>query len=116
LAAVKGDKTLAELAKYFSVPPTQITEWKPQLLARSRRSNLVPIRSTSSRSLLLFIRESNCVCFLISCDEAHFDRVIDRVAAEEDFGSFVDRLQQVTQGRHGVVMEIVLSVPAQSHV
>jgi len=35
LAAVKGDKTLAELAEQFSVHPTQITEWKQQLLARA---------------------------------------------------------------------------------
>jgi transposase-like protein len=35
LAAVKGDKTLAELAEQFSVPPTQINEWKQQLLARA---------------------------------------------------------------------------------
>ena len=34
LAAVKGDKTLAELAEQFSVHPTQITDWKQQLLAR----------------------------------------------------------------------------------
>jgi transposase-like protein len=34
LAAVKGDKTLAELAEQFRVHPTQITEWKRQLLAR----------------------------------------------------------------------------------
>ena len=34
LAAVKGDKTLAELAEQFSVHPTQITEWKQLLLAR----------------------------------------------------------------------------------
>lgn len=34
LAAVKGDKTLAELTEQFSVHPTQITEWKQQLLAR----------------------------------------------------------------------------------
>ena len=34
-AAVKGDKTLAELAEQFRVPPTQITEWKQQLLARA---------------------------------------------------------------------------------
>jgi transposase-like protein len=33
VAAVKGDKTLAELAEQFSVRPTQITEWKQQLLA-----------------------------------------------------------------------------------
>ena len=35
LAAVKGDKTLAELAKQFQVHPTQITEWKQLLLARA---------------------------------------------------------------------------------
>jgi transposase-like protein len=35
LAAVKGDKTLAELADQFRVHPTQITEWKQQLLARA---------------------------------------------------------------------------------
>ena len=34
LAAVKGDMTVAELAEQFSVHPTQITEWKQQLLAR----------------------------------------------------------------------------------
>ncbi len=35
LAAVKGDKTLAELAEQFSVHPTQITEWKQQWLERA---------------------------------------------------------------------------------
>ena len=35
LAAVKGDKTLAELADQFRVHPTQITEWKQQLLAQA---------------------------------------------------------------------------------
>lgn len=35
LAAVKGDKTLADLAEQFQVHPTQITEWKQQLLARA---------------------------------------------------------------------------------
>ena len=35
LAAVKGDKRLAELAEQFRVHPTQITEWKQQLLARA---------------------------------------------------------------------------------
>jgi transposase len=34
-AACKGDKTLTELAEQFSVHPTQITEWKQQLLARA---------------------------------------------------------------------------------
>ena len=35
LAAVRGDKTLAELAKQFDVHPNQITEWKNQLVERS---------------------------------------------------------------------------------
>ena len=32
LAAVKGDRTLAELAQLFDVHPNQITQWKGQLL------------------------------------------------------------------------------------
>ena len=31
LAAIKGDKTLSELATQFDVHPTQITQWKAQL-------------------------------------------------------------------------------------
>jgi transposase len=32
LAAIKGEKTLAELAQQFDVHPNQITQWKGQLL------------------------------------------------------------------------------------
>jgi transposase len=35
LAAVKGGKTLSELATQFDVHPTQITQWKAQLLERA---------------------------------------------------------------------------------
>ena len=33
LAAVKGERTLAQLAEQFDVHPNQITTWKDQLLA-----------------------------------------------------------------------------------
>lgn len=32
LAAVRGEKTLAELAQQFNIHPNQSTQWKPQLL------------------------------------------------------------------------------------
>src|SRR5271155_2485504 len=32
LAAIKGEKTLAELAQQFDVHPNQITQWRSQLL------------------------------------------------------------------------------------
>jgi len=35
LAAIKGEKTLAELAQQFDVHPNQITTWKTQLIERS---------------------------------------------------------------------------------
>ena len=35
LAALKGDKTLSELATQFDVHTTQITQWKAQLLERA---------------------------------------------------------------------------------
>ena len=35
LAAIKGDRTLAELAEQFDVHPNQITTWKAQLENRA---------------------------------------------------------------------------------
>lgn len=44
LAAIKGDKTIAELASEYEVHPNQITQWKrkllesmPELFSRSRQ-------------------------------------------------------------------------------
>ena len=38
LAAIQGEKTLAELAQQFDVHPNQSTQWKVQLLERASES------------------------------------------------------------------------------
>ena len=35
LAALKGDRTIAELAQQYDVHPNQISDWKSQLLERA---------------------------------------------------------------------------------
>ena len=35
LAAVQGDRTLAELSQHFDIHPNQITQWKTQLQERA---------------------------------------------------------------------------------
>ena len=44
LAAMGGEKTLAELAQRFEVHPNQITEWKRQLSERPRSLAVEPRR------------------------------------------------------------------------
>jgi transposase len=35
LAALRGDKTLTEIAQHYEVHPNQVTEWKRQLMERA---------------------------------------------------------------------------------
>jgi putative transposase len=49
LEAIKGLKTISELASEYQVHPNQVSEWKKQLLARApelfARANTGPVKS-----------------------------------------------------------------------
>jgi len=49
LAAVKGDRTIAELASEFGVHPNQIYNWKKQLLDGTDRCPLPADRPAEGR-------------------------------------------------------------------
>jgi transposase-like protein len=53
LAAVRGDKTLAELAQHFDIHPNQITQWKAQLLdgAAGQGRRMKPLKSWNRNRL-----------------------------------------------------------------
>jgi transposase len=42
VAAIEGEKTLAELAQQFDVHPNQITQWRAQLLEGASGSSATP--------------------------------------------------------------------------
>src|ERR1700730_17000545 len=52
LAAVKGDRTIAELASEFGVHPNQINNWKKQPLFPERIANTVPYKLSDGEAKL----------------------------------------------------------------
>src|SRR2546425_10575781 len=49
LEAIRGEKTVAEIAAHHEVHPNQVTSWKTQLLENARRSLAVRRRPPTAR-------------------------------------------------------------------
>jgi transposase len=61
LAAIREENTLAEIAQQYDVHPTQVTQWKAQLLKRSagvfRGDEAINLGSAPDSGLLLSLFE-----------------------------------------------------------
>jgi transposase len=74
LAALKNDRTIAQLAEQFDVHPNQITSWKEQLLAgaadvfergshaRSPSETAMQTASSSMKAIILHTPRRNRLC------------------------------------------------------
>ena len=50
LAAIKGDRTLAQLAEQFDVHPNQITSWKAQLEEGAKELPMCSVRAAATEA------------------------------------------------------------------
>lgn len=78
MAAVKVDKTLDELAEQFIVHPTQITDWKLQLLARA--ANVFGRTKAPSETLDLKTLRAKMTHYLTFCNQQRPHRGLDELA------------------------------------
>ena len=60
LAAIKGEKTLAEMAQLYDVHPTQVTAWKvPQIEGASELFGSGCLAKASNRGTRLFVPQQD---------------------------------------------------------
>ena len=82
LAAMKGEKTLAELAQHFDVHPNQITQWKAQLVdgaagvfGQDKSEAVAPgvdLKSLHAKIGELTLENEGCACQIACRDLASY--------------------------------------------
>lgn len=78
VAAVKGEKTLAELAEQFDVHPNQITQWKTQLLERAAEMFSTPAERAASQQGPS-VKDLQAKIGQITMENDFLERALDRV-------------------------------------
>ena len=58
LAAIKGDQTVAELAKRFDIHPNSIVQWKTQLLERAAEALAAKAPSRAVPTFVIYMPRS----------------------------------------------------------
>jgi transposase len=77
LAAVKGEKTLAQLAEQFDVHPNQITQWKTQLLQKAAESFMTPAERTVTQGPS--VTDLQAKIGQLTMENDFLERALDRV-------------------------------------
>ena len=77
LAAIKGEHTLAELAKKFDVHPNQITQWKTQLLQKAAESFMTPAERTVTQGPS--VTDLQAKIGQLTMENDFLERALDRV-------------------------------------
>ncbi len=77
VAAVKGEKTLIELAEQFDVHPNQITQWKAQLLERATESFSTPAERAQTQGPS--VKDLEAKIGQLTMENDFLERALDRV-------------------------------------
>ena len=77
LAAIKGDRTMAELAKQFEVHPNQIQTWKKQLLESA--ADVFDKRGAGSRNQETQIKDLHAKIGELAMEKDFLSKALGRV-------------------------------------